>query len=133
MSKAKQPELQEKAAEAPKTEVDGTPKRSKSEQLRLYKAGYTTYQAPNGNLSMDNGDEVALVLRGTSPEATMAAAEKLKGLEPGTLTARYANRNQGAKRMNAGNIIRGCVRRDTTLQQVRDAIKDASKQLNTAS
>ncbi len=133
MAKAKQPELQEKAAEAPKTEVDGTPKRSKSEQLRLYKAKYETYQAANGNLSMDNGDEVALVLRGASPEAVMAAAEKLKGLESGTLTARYANRNQGAKRMNAGNIIRGCVRRDTTLEQVVAAIKDASKQLNTAS
>lgn len=133
MSKAKQPELQEKAAEAPKTEVDGTPKRSKSEQLRLYKAKYETYLAANGNLSMDNGDEVALLLRGASPEAVMAAAEKLKGLESGTLATRYVNRNPGAKRMNAGNIIRGCVRRDTTLEQVVAAIKDASKQLNTAS
>lgn len=133
MAKAKQPEPQGKAEEAPKTEVDGTPKRSKSEQLRLYKAGYETYQAANGSLSMDNGDEVALLLRGASPEAVMAAAEKLKGLEPGTLTERYANRNQGAKRMNAGNIIRGCVRRDTTVEMVRAALKDASKQLNTAS
>lgn len=133
MSKAKQPKPEGKPEEQPKTEVDGTPKRSKSEQLRLYKAGYETYQAANGNLSMDNGDEVALLLRGASPEAVMAAAEKLKGLEPGTLTERYANRNQGAKRMNAGNIIRGCVRRDTTLEQVRSALRDASKQLNAAS
>ena len=133
MAKAKQPEPAGKPEEAPKTEVDGTPKRSKSEQLRLYKAKYETYQAPNGNLSMDNGDEVALVLRGASPEAVMGAAEKLKGLEPGTLAARYVDRNPGAKRMNAGNIIRGCVRRDTTMEQVVAAIKDASKQLNTAS
>ncbi len=115
------------------TEVDGTPKRSKSEQLRKYKAGYETYQAANGNLSMDNGDEVALVLRGASPEAVMSAAEKLKGLEAGTLAERYVNRNPGAKRMNAGNVIRGCVRRDTTIDQVREAIKTASKQLNIAS
>ena len=105
----------------------------KSEQLKLYKAKYETYQAANGSLSMDNGDDVALILRGASPEAVMGAAEKLKGLEPGTLATRYVDRNPGAKRMNAGNIIRGCVRRDTTVEQVKAAIKAASKQLNTAS
>lgn len=115
------------------TEVDGTPKLSKSEQLRKYKAKYQTYQLGNGNLSMDNGDEVALLLRGASPEAVMVAAEKLKGLEPGTLATRYVNRNPGAKRMNAGNIVRGCVRRDTTIAQVREALIAASKTLNAAS
>jgi hypothetical protein len=120
---------QENAVE--ETEVEGTPKRSKSEQLRAYKAGYETYQAPNGNLSMDNGDEVALALRGSSPEAVMAAAEKLKELEPGTLATRYIDRNQGAKRMNSGNIIRGCVKRgDATAKDVMAALKAATKQLN---
>lgn len=128
---ANQPSTTENAVEP--TEVDGTPKRSKSEQLRLYKSQYETYQAPNGSLSMDNGDEIALILRGSSPEAVMGAAEKLKGLQPGTLTTRYADRNPGAKRMNAGNIIRGCVRRDTTVAQVKTAIKEASKALNKAS
>ena len=117
---------------AEQTEVEGTPKRSKSEQMRAYKGGYETYQAANGNLSMDNGDEVALALRGSSPEAVMAAAEKLKGLEPGTLALRYADRNQGAKRMNSGNIIRGCVKRgEKTAKEVAEALKAASKVLNT--
>ena len=62
------------------TEVEGTPKLSQSEQLRKYKGGYTTYQAPNGSLSMDNNDEVALLLRGSSPETVMRAAEKLRVL-----------------------------------------------------
>lgn len=116
------------------TEVEGTPKRSKSEQMRAYKGGYETYQAPNGNLSMDNGDEVALALRGSSPEAVMAAAEKLKKLEPGTLVTRYADRNPGAKRMNSGNIIRGCVKRgEATAKQVTAALKAASKELNAVS
>ena len=119
------------ATEVEATEVEGTPKRSKSEQLRAYKAGYETYQAANGNLSMDNGDEVALALRGASPEAVMAAAEKLKELEPGTLATRYIDRNPGAKRMNSGNIIRGCVKRgEATPKQVMAAIKAASKVLN---
>jgi len=120
--------------EAETTEVEGTPKRSKSEQLRAYKAGYETYQAPNGNLSMDNGDEVALALRGSSPEAVMRAAEKLKGLEPGTLATRYIDRNPGAKRMNAGNVIRGCVKRgDATPAAVTKALKAATKELNAVS
>ncbi len=121
---------QENAVE--KTEVEGTPKRSKSEQMRKYKAGYESYQAANGSISMDNGDPIALALRGSSPEAVMAAAEKLKGLEAGTLATRYIDRNQGAKRMNSGNIIRGCVKRgDKTQAEVVAAIKAASKDLNT--
>jgi hypothetical protein len=113
------------------TEVEGTPKRSKSEQMKLYKGGYETYQGPNGNLSMDNGDPIALVLRGASPEAVMVAAEKLKGLAPGTLATRYIDRNNGAKRMNSGNIIRGLVKRgDITQAAVGKAIKAATKTLN---
>jgi len=113
------------------TEVEGTPKRTKSEQLRMYKSGYETYQAANGNLSMDNGDPVALALRGSSPEAVMAAAEKLKKLDPGTLAKRYVDRNPGAKRMNAGNIIRGCVKRgDCTAKDVAATLKAVSKKLN---
>ena len=126
--------MNDQAKEVSTTEADeaAAPKRSKSEQLRAYKGGYETYQAPNGNLSMDNGDEVALALRGSSPEAVMAAAEKLKGLEPGTLATRYIDRNPGAKRMNSGNIIRGCVKRgDVTAKEVVAAIKAASKALNT--
>lgn len=112
-----------KTAEA--TETDGkTPKLGQSGQLRKYKANYTPYQAPNGSISLDNGDEVALLLRGASPEAVMKAAEKLKGLEPGTLATRYADRNVGSKRMNAGNIIRGLVRRgDKTAKDVKAALK----------
>ncbi len=122
---------EEGTTEASTTEVDGTPKRSQSEQLRAYKGGYETYQTPNGSLSMDNGDEVALALRGSSPEAVMLAAEKLKKLEPGTLATRYANLNQGAKRMNSGNQIRGLVKRgDVTAKQVMATLKSVSKQLN---
>lgn len=129
MTKAKQERVSE---EKLATEVEGTPKRSKSEQMKKYKGGYETYQGPNGNLSMDNGDEVALVLRGASPEAVMAAAEKLKGLEAGTLALRYIDRNNGAKRMNSGNIIRGLVKRgDINAAAVTKAIKAASKVLNT--
>lgn len=120
--------------EASTTEVDGTPKRSQSEQLRAYKAGYESYQTASGSISMDNGDEVALALRGSSPEAIMAAAEKLKGLDSGTLATRYASLNPGAKRMNSGNQIRALVKRgDVTRKQVVAALKAVSKELNAVS
>lgn len=121
-------------AEDLSTEAEGTPKRSKSEQLRRYKPTYQPYQAPNGSLSLDNGDEVALALRGSSPETVVRAAEKLKGLEPGTLATRYKDRNQGAKRMNAGNVIRGYHRRgDATVAEIRKVLKDANKEVMAAS
>lgn len=121
------------AEAAAATNVEGTPKRSKSEQLRAYKAGYETYQAPNGSLSMDNGDELALILRGASPETVMRAAEKLKGLEPGTLATRYADRNNGAKRMNSGNVIRGFIKRgDKTVTEVKAILKAANSEVMVA-
>lgn len=118
-----------------KTEVEGTPKRTKSEQMRKYKAHYVvTAGLPGKSASMDCDDEVAVALRGSSPEAVMAAAEKLKGLDPGTLVKRYKARNPGAKRMNAGNIIRGCVKRgEIDANGVIAAIKAVSKVLNKAS
>jgi len=116
------------------TEVDGTPKRSKSEQLRHYKPNYESYQLGNGNLSMDNGDDVAQILRGASPETVMRAAEKLQGLEPGHLAERYKDRNNGAKRMNAGNQIRAFYKRgDKTVAEIRKVIKESNKEVMTAS
>lgn len=110
-------------------ETEAAPKLSKSEQLRKYKAGYETYATATG-LSMDNGDDIALLLRGSSPETVMRAAEKLKQLDPGTLALRYADRNNGAKRMNAGNIIRGCERRgDNTVAEIVKVIKAANKEV----
>ena len=118
-------------AVAEATEVEGTPKRSKSEQMKKYKGGYETYATATG-LSMDNGDPIALALRGSSPETVMRAAEKLKGLDPGTLALRYADRNVGAKRMNAGNMIRGVERRgDSTIAQIVKVLKEANAEINT--
>lgn len=106
------------------------PKPTKAAQLAKYKAGYEPYVTATGT-SLDNGDDVALALRGASIEVVMRAAEKLKGMEPGELATRYADRNPGAKRMNSGNIIRGCVRRgDVTPAAVIKTLKAASKEVN---
>jgi len=120
----------EEQAVAEAVEEQQAPKLSQSEQLRKYKGTYETYATATG-LSMDNGDPIALALRGSSPETVMRAAEKLKGLDPGTLALRYADRNVGAKRMNAGNMIRGVERRgDKTVAQIVKVLKEANAEIN---
>lgn len=123
----------DKRNEAVEAEGTESPKRSKSEQLARYKERYVPYETATG-VSMDNGDDIALILRGAAPEVVVRAAEKLKQLEPGTLAERYADRNPGAKRMNAGNIIRGFERRgDATVAEIKKVIKAANAEINTAS
>jgi hypothetical protein len=120
----------EKAAEVEAN--DPTPRLSKSEQLAKYKERYTPYVTPTG-VSMDNGDEVATTLRGASPEVVIRAAEKLKQLEPGALAMKYADRNNGAKRMNAGNIIRGFIRRgDLEVAGLKKLIKESNAEIHKA-
>jgi len=115
------------------TEVDGSPKRSKAEQMRHYKTGYEPYQGGDGEISMDNGDDVALILRGAAPEVVMRAAEKLKNLDPGTLATRYANRNPGAKRMNSGNQIRALIRNgEVSVTKLKKTIKAANAEIHAA-
>ena len=109
-----------------------TPKRSQAEQMARYKAVYEPYVTPKGT-SLDNGDPIALILRGASPEVVIRAAEKLKQMEPGTLAERYKDRNPGSRRMNAGNIIRGFERRgDATIKEIEATIKSANAEINKA-
>lgn len=126
-------ELAELLANRETEENEGkAPKRSKAEQLARYKERYEPYVTETGT-SMDNGDEVAKLLRGSDAILVMRAAEILKEMPEGELAERYADRNPGAKRMNAGNIIRGCIRRgDKTPKDIEKALKAASKTVNAA-
>ncbi len=96
---------------------------SQAAQLARYKGGYEATVSSSGNASLHNGDDVALTLSGTTPAAIVTAAELLLGLEAGSLTERYANLNEGQRRMNAGNRIRGAHKRgDVTCDQIAAAI-----------
>lgn len=100
--------------------------RSMAKTLQQYKAGYEESVAYSGAKSQNNGDDVAHLLAGLTPEAVMAAAEKLLGLERGELAAKYDHLNPGQKRMNSGNRIRSAVKRgDVVVAEVEKAIKSA--------
>lgn len=82
-----------------------------SRKLQEARQGYEQTQAYSGNLSADNADAVAQALRGLSPKQVVEAAERILGLEPGELWAKYERLNPGQQRMNAGNRIRGAIKR----------------------
>ncbi len=86
--------------------------RSMAKTLAKYRAGYETGVTAEGRKSLNNGDEIAHMLEGWSAEQVMTAAEKICGLEPGELVAKYEHLNRGAKRMNAGNRIRAFAKRE---------------------
>lgn len=76
-----------------------------------------------GRPSADNGDDLATMLRGLSPTEVIGLAERILALPAGELAAKYEKLNPGQQRMNAGNRIRGAVKRkDLTTDQVRQAL-----------
>ena len=109
--------------------TEETPKKlSQSAQLRKYRAKYQPFQKADGSVSLDNGDDVATLLRGAEVVQIMRAADLVKGVAIGTHEAKYADRNPGSKRMNAGNILRGAFRRgDLTKAQLKKTLADAAK------
>lgn len=95
-----------------------------SETLRKYRTLYVPNTSCNGNASVDNGDEVAEILRGRTPDEICAIADHLFGELPGTHWEKYQHLNLGSRRMNAGNRIRALIRRgDKTIADLEAAIK----------
>ena len=86
-------------------------KRTMGTTLLKYRAGYVDTVAYSGRKSLNNDDEVAEFLDGMSPEETLAAAERILGMDVGELANRYINLNAGSRRMTGGNLIRFAMKR----------------------
>jgi hypothetical protein len=99
------------AAEEAGEQTELTVAQKMSRQLRAARVRYKPTTSSTGNKSLHNGDEVANLLAGRSVEETYEIVEGKLGLKPGTLAAKYANLNPGQQRMNAGNRLRGAVKR----------------------
>jgi len=82
-----------------------------AEVMAEHKKNYVTQRSYAGNSSQSNGDLVATYFLGDDPQHSCAKAEALLGLEPGSLYERYNHLNAGQIRMNAGNKIRGALKR----------------------
>lgn len=104
--------------------TENTTPATMAQHLRKYRAKYVKTHGYNKQGSLDNGDNVAKLLRSLEPARVVALAEVVLGKKTGELAERYANLNLGQKRMNSGNLIRNAVKRgDTTAAKIKAAIK----------
>lgn len=73
------------------------------------RARYTTTRM-DGLLIVDNGDDVAQMLRGMELDDVFEMASKKLNVEENELRAKYGHLNAGMQRMNLGNRIRKAFR-----------------------
>lgn len=76
-----------------------------------YRATLQTVLTATGNKSLDNGDAVALLLRGADLETVYSIGAKELGVSVEALKAKYQHLNPGQQRMNIGNRVRGALRK----------------------
>lgn len=82
-----------------------------AEALRKARQRYVKTTRPNGAATAHNGDVIAKELRDYEPEDVCKLADRIFALPIGTHLAKYDHLNNGQKRMNAGNRIRGAWRK----------------------
>ena len=87
-------------------------KRRMADQLAAAKARYAENGDPNSN-----GDDVAQMLKAMSLEKTMALADVICGETEGFHARKYANLNNGQKRMNSGNKIRNAIKKGANVKE----------------
>lgn len=97
-----------------------------SSTLLQYRPVYVPTTSYSGNASLDNGDEVAALLRGLSPDETCAIADAVLNVAPGHHWEKWQHLNAGQRRMNAGNRIRAVVRRgECTVEDLANIVGGA--------
>lgn len=95
-----------------------------SETLKRYATGYTKCVSNSGKLSLNNGDEIAILLAGFEVAVVMRLAEILAEEPENSYKAKYAHLNNGQRRMVCGNRIRGMFAAgDITMDDIKKAIK----------
>jgi len=91
--------------------------------LAHYRKHYTDSVTPSGRKSKRCGDKLSELLIGMDGTAVIALAEMLLALDEGFLYAKYENLNEGQRRMNASNRLRGGLKReDITIEEIAEAI-----------
>ncbi len=81
-----------KVKRAHKTKKTETAKPNMTEQLKEARKRYTVSKSAKGTTSAHNGDDLATLLAGCSPEDVCATAETLAELKSGELSTKYGHR-----------------------------------------
>jgi hypothetical protein len=82
-----------------------------------YRATLQKTTTATGNKSLDNGDSVALLLRGADLETVYQIGARELGVTVTELKTKYAHLNPGQQRMNVGNRVRGAIKKREARQQ----------------
>ncbi len=118
-SKQEQAKQQTTPADAPTRKE----KRSMAATLKKHRSNYVHTDGYAG-LSINNGDDVAQMLRMFEPDRVVRIAEIVLSMKKGELAARYQKLNNGQRRMNAGNRIRAAYKKGLV---TKTAITKAAK------
>jgi hypothetical protein len=100
-------------ADEPEEEIL-TPGQKMAKQLREARVRYVKAKSYRGSVSAHNGDELANLLAGCSPEEAMHLAAVVVAQtdeNPCDPVAKYSHLNPGQQRMNSGNLIRARVKK----------------------
>ena len=109
---------------APEDDEEIENPRDMSKMLRKYRASYVKTLSSSANISADNGDDIAEMLRGLTPVVACGLADLVTQVEMGTHQAKYAHLNVGQQRMCAGNIVRAKVKGgEMTAKDVAEILK----------
>ena len=101
-------------------------KKAMTEVLAEYRKTYEDSKTPSGRASKRCGDKLSILLTGLDGTQAIKLAEMVLALEEGFLMAKYEGLNEGQRRMNAGNRIRGGLKReDITIEEVEKMAKAA--------
>jgi hypothetical protein len=102
-------------------------KRQMGEILAQYRVGYENSHTPSGRASKRCGDDLSKLLTGLDGTQTIRLAERVLELEADFLFDKYSSLNEGQRRMNAGNRLRGGIKRgDYDLSHVKAVLKAAA-------
>jgi len=99
-----------------------------TQTLKHYREVYEKSVSASGAASLDNGDRVAKALRGEHHLTALVLANMVvTPFDPEfDAHSRYGHLNVGSQRMNAGNKIRGAIRREeVTSDEVMELLPDA--------
>lgn len=99
------------------------PVKDMSNVLSTHRKTYEKVLSYKGNISLDNGDDIASILRGMSPDQVCSVADAVKDQPDGFHVIKYAKLNNGQIRMNSGNVIRGAMSSGThTIEDIKAII-----------
>ena len=111
-TRAKNKAAKEAAAKKAEATVDAVENARMAGTLAKYRVKYEPSICAGGRKSLNNGDDLAHLLAGLTPERVCRLADAALDLGEGFCEIRYAKLNRGQQRMNAGNRLRAAVKRE---------------------